>query len=493
MYSYSSVLKTGFFCLMITFLMSSCQEEPELPCAEQTWYRDMDQDGLGNPADTQLACEQPLGYVDNADDDSDLCGEMIDECGVCGGDGAPTWYADLDGDSLGDANNYQTACTQPTGYVANSDDADDQRNDNLSAIERTFADRIDLDNLFNYANQSVPNYINRDNTGNNSITDAGATLGRVLFYDKNLSINNTIACASCHQQAFAFSDRSLASQGVDGVTGRHSMRLVNARFAEEVRFFWDERANSLEIQTTQPIQDHIEMGFSGQNGDPSIDDLIVKLEAIDYYQELFTFVYGDAQITEVRMQEALAQFVRSIQSFDSRFDQGLAQANNLRANFPNFTAQENQGKNLFLTPPGGNGGAGCAGCHRAPEFDIDPNSRNNGVVGNLNDPTVIDVTITRSPSLRDLVNNQGQLNGPLMHDGSLSTLLAVINHYDDVNVIPGNTNLDPRLRGGPGPGGGQGQDLNLSDAEKAALVAFLRTLTGDQVYSDERWSDPFRN
>ena len=131
---------------------------------------------------------------------------------------------------------------------------------------------LDLGNLFNYENQAVPSYITEDNTAGNVITDEGATLGRVLFYDKNLSSNRTIACASCHIQEFAFSDTAVASQGVNGTTGRHSMRLVNSRFSEEERFFWDERASSLEVQTTMPIQDHAEMGFSGTNGDPDLND-----------------------------------------------------------------------------------------------------------------------------------------------------------------------------------------------------------------------------
>lgn len=347
---------------------------------------------------------------------------------------------------------------------------------------------IDLDNLFDYAGQTQPNYITKDNTpGNNAIDNKIATLGRVLFYDKNLSNNNTVACASCHQQAFAFSDPLTTSIGLNGGnTGRHSMRLINSRFADEVRFFWDERANTLEDQVTQPIQDHVEMGFSGTNGDPDFSALIAKLSALDYYQTLFEFAFGDASITENRMQLALAQFVRSIQSFDSKFDIGLTQVNgNLNANFANFTAQENQGKQLFLAPPNA-GGAGCAGCHRPPEFDIDPNSRNNGIITVANSSD-IDLTNTRSPSLRDLVNPNGDLNGPLMHDGSLTTLLQVIDHYDDIPENPANTNLDNRLNP-PGPGN---QNLNLTANEKLALEAFLKTLTGTDVYTNDRWSDPF--
>lgn len=342
---------------------------------------------------------------------------------------------------------------------------------------------LDLTLLHNYAGQTVPTYITRNNTpGNNAITNAGATLGRVLFYDKRLSRYDTISCASCHKQEFAFSDTDTASTGVAGTTGRHAMRLINARFSQEAKFFWDERAASLEAQTTRPIQDHVEMGFSGTNGDPAFADLVTKLSAISEYRVLFAQTFGSATITETLVQRALAQFVRSIQSFDSKFDTGRAAAGNNNANFTNYTANENNGKALFLNPPN-QGGAGCAGCHRAPEFDIDPNSLNNGVITSLTAAT--DLTNTRSPSLRDLLGPTGQPNGPFMHDGSLATLPDVINHYA---AIPGdNTNLDNRLR----RPGGQVQTLNLTAQQRSDLVAFLATLTGSAVYTDEKWSDPF--
>ena len=346
------------------------------------------------------------------------------------------------------------------------------------------AGTIDLEMLPNYENQDVPGYINRDNTSSgNSISDEEATLGRILFYDKQLSVNDEISCGSCHKQEFAFGDTEVQSIGVNGLTGRHSTRLVNARFGEEENFFWDERAASLEIQTTMPIQDHIEMGFSGANGDPDIDSLISKLEGIDYYQNLFSYIYGDASITEVKIQNALAQFVRSIQSFDSKYDIGREQVNNNNADFPNFTDSENAGKDLFMSNPN-NGGAGCNSCHRAPEFDIDPDSDNNGIISVAGNPAGVDVTNTRSPTLRDMVNPDGILNGPFMHDGSLETLLDVINHYDDIPNNGANTNLDNRLNGGGG-------NLNLSDQEKEDLENFLLTLTGSDVYTNPKWSDPF--
>jgi cytochrome c peroxidase len=369
---------------------------------------------------------------------------------------------------------------------------DDEGNTDTTypAAESLFAGVIDFSALPNYANQVIPNYIDKDNTDGNPITDEGATLGRILFYDKNLSVNNTIACGSCHKQQSAFGDNETSSTGVNGSTGRHSMRLINARFADEENFFWDERANSLEEQTTQPIQDHAEMGYSGQNGDPGITDLITKLEALDHYPELFTMAFGDDAITESRMQLALAQFIRSIQSFDSKFDTGLMTTGDQRVAFGNFTAAENRGKNLFFAPPAftngqrTGGGSNCAVCHRGPEFDIAPNSRNNGVTTTINPDLTEDFDNTRSPSLRDIFDAQGSLNGGLMHDASFSTIEAVIEHYNDIGV--NNPNLDNRLRPQ-----GMPQSLNLTAQEISDLSAFLRTLSGTNVYTDSKWSDPF--
>ncbi len=360
-------------------------------------------------------------------------------------------------------------------------------------VVATFAGKIDLNNLSNYANQTKPAYITKDNTADNPITDKGATLGRVLFYDKNLSSNNTISCASCHIQANAFGDDTDASDGVNGTTTRHAMRLINSRFSNERKFFWDERATTLEVQTSEPIKNHIEMGFSGTSGDGSITTLITKLQSIGYYKELFKYVYGSEEITENKLQLALAQFIRSIQSFDSKYDAGRSTVQNDNQAFPNFTAQENQGKNLFLTPPvfdasgvRTSGGFGCAGCHAAPEFDIDPNTKNNGIIGILNG-TGIDITNTRAPSLRDLVNINGIPNGPMMHTGSFATLQNVIGHYGNITIAPRNTNLDPRLTPG-----GIGQQLNFQPGEVNALIAFIKTLSGTNVYIDPKWSSPFK-
>ena len=181
------------------------------------------------------------------------------------------------------------------------------------------------------------------------------------------------------------------------------------------------------------------------------------------------------------MQLALAQFIRSIQSFDSRFDEGLMQVNNTIEPFPNFTLQENRGKELFINS------IGCVNCHITPEFSITLHSLNNGVIDVAGMPGEIDLTNTRPPSLRDLVNPDGSLNSPLMHNGSFTSLLDVVNHYNDIPNNPDNTNLDSRLI----DENGEPQQLNLTEEQKQDLIAFLGTLTGSDIYTNEKWSDPF--
>lgn len=343
---------------------------------------------------------------------------------------------------------------------------------------------VDLNDLFDYGNQEFPSYISNDNTPfDNPISDPGATLGRVLFYDVNLSSNNAIACSSCHLQEFAFTDTSLVSVGVNGITDRHSMRLVNERFNDEVHAFWDERADNFEEQATMPIRNHIEMGFSGENDDPDFDSLLVKLETITYYPILFEFVYGSPVITEEKIQKAIAQFIRSIQSYDSRYDEGRALVSFNEDQFPNFTTDENAGKDLYFTLPL-SGGAGCFSCHVGDEFSIVDDCANNGVIGVANNDFQLDLENTKPPSLRDLVNPQGLMNGPFMHDGSLSDLLDVVNHYNTVQPTVNNSNLDFRLIGSL-------HSMDINEEEKQQLIAFLLTLTGDDIYTNEKWSSPF--
>jgi cytochrome c peroxidase len=186
---------------------------------------------------------------------------------------------------------------------------------------------IDLNNLQNYSNQPVPSHIlpTLDNIpATNPMDDKIATLGRVLFYDKHLSSNNTVACAGCHQQENAFGLLALQGTGVNGLTLRRPMRLLNLRYKESIEgFFWDERSPDLEDLATRPVHDHLEMGYSGTGGDPGLNDMLTKLQGLSYYNTLFTFAYGDNAVTKTRVEKALAQFLRSIQSYDSKFDAGM--------------------------------------------------------------------------------------------------------------------------------------------------------------------------
>lgn len=345
---------------------------------------------------------------------------------------------------------------------------------------------------FNYANQAIPAYLtngpvaDQDNTpADNPITDAGASLGRVLFYDKNMSANNSISCASCHQQQHGFSDPAAFSLGFDGgLTGRNSMGLANARFYEPGSFFWDQRAATLEDQVLMPIQDHVEMGMS-------LEDLVEKLELIDYYGELFTEAYGDPNITSDRISRALAQFIRAMVSFNTKFDRGFVQSggnvNLANTNFANFTAEENLGKSLFFSNR-----TNCATCHGTPSFAA-PGPRNNGLDLVFEDNGIGDVTGNPNDNGLFKVNSLKNiaLTAPYMHDGRFETLEEVIEHYN--SGVQNHPNLSPTLRAGGGGRGGPGQArrLNLTQAEKDALVAFLETLTDEIMVVDPKFSNPF--
>ena len=344
---------------------------------------------------------------------------------------------------------------------------------------------IDLDNLLNYANPALPAYYDntvtaRDNEpANNRLEDRIATLGRVLFFDTQLSVNNTKSCASCHQQASGFDDPDRFSTGFAGgtFTTAHAMRLGNARYYQPGSAFWDKRAASLEAQATQPIQNAIEMGWDADAG--GISALITRMEGLDYYPALFEFAFGNATITEARMQQALAQFERAMISSDSRWDQAYAQVfnpnapnRNLNVTLPGFSASENRGRQLFMTGRN-NGGAGCSACHQPPTFALAANSNSNGLDAG-------ETTEFKSPSLK----NVGR-SAFFMHDGRFASLAAVVEHYN--SGIQNGPALDNRLRQGNAP-----QRLNLSDADKQALVDFMETLTDNSLNTDIRFTNPFR-
>jgi len=345
---------------------------------------------------------------------------------------------------------------------------------------------IDVNRLDNYANPVLPAYYDAtvaalDNSPNNNpINDRVATLGRVLFYDKRLSVNDTTACSSCHQQANGFDDPNRFSTGFSGTafTSAHAMRLGNIRYYRPGTMFWDKRAASLELQVSQPIIHPIEMGFDATHG--GINALLTKLAASTYYPDLFTLAFGNSAITEARIQQALAQFTRAMISAASRWDTAYAQVfnaaapnRNLNVALPGFSASEELGHQLFMTGPG-QGGAGCAACHQPPTFGLAANSLSNGLDAN-------ETRIFKSPSLKNV-----GLSRAFMHDGRFSTLEQVIEHYN--SGIQNGPALDNRLK----TPGGAPLRLNLTQNEKAALVAFLLTLNDNNLTTDAKFSNPFK-
>jgi cytochrome c peroxidase len=331
---------------------------------------------------------------------------------------------------------------------------------------------------YNYASLDLPAHFKTplvqrlDNTPkDNPVTDHGATLGRVLFYDTRLSANNVVSCGSCHVQKNAFVDPNRFSKGFDGkLTDRHAMSLANLRYYVRGRFFWDERGRALEEAVLVPTRSKIEMG-------QDLTRLTEILAADEHYPELFKKAFGDEKVTPERTGKALAQFLRSMVSCRSKFDEGLAKVASVRDDFPNFTVQENRGKALFMN--------NCAICHMpAPDvnfFMLSP--ANNGLDGDYKtaDGGVGDVTLNgrqigefKSPTLRNV-----ERAAPYMHDGRFDTLEKVIDHYS--KEVKPHPNLDPRVR-----------RLNFTDSEKAALIAFLKTLTDETFLTDPKFSDPFQ-
>ncbi|HEX4606623.1 MAG TPA: cytochrome c peroxidase [Urbifossiella sp.] len=345
---------------------------------------------------------------------------------------------------------------------------------------------------YRYADPELPAHFQAravrdlDNTPrDNPTTDAGAALGRALFYDTRLSASGTVACASCHHQKHAFSDPAgkFSKGHAGGHTDRNAMPLVEARFYARGRFFWDERARTLEEQVLMPVQNKVEMGHAWPK-------VVEALAADAAYPGLYAKAFGDPKVTTDRSARALAQFVRALLSYRSKYDEGVAKVRSRNEDFPNFTREENRGRAVFMQR--------CATCHMPGQQDAvfsDQAPQNTGLDADLKvaDLGVADVTFDRnragafkSPSLRNIEHT-----GPYMHDGRFAKLEDVIEHYS--SGIKSHPNLDGRLRnlGGPPGGGRQTRGFQFTAAEKAALVAFLKTLSDPQFLTDPKFSDPF--
>ena len=290
-------------------------------------------------------------------------------------------------------------------------------------------------------------------------------LGKTLFFDKQLSVNNQQSCADCHSPEKAFTDGRRTARGAEGAFGeRNSMPLFNLAWKKE--FFWDGRAKSLRQQVLQPIQNPIEMH-------QPLTNLVVKLaQSTNIYATLFTTAFGSPEITSEKIAFALENYLLTLTSFDAKFDRVLRGEDK-------FTTEEQRGFELFSTeydPRRGQFGADCFHCHGGPLFQSQ-SFANNGLDETFGDLGRGKITSKKSddgkfstPSLRNVA-----LTAPYMHDGRFRTLEDVIRHY--VSGVVRSATLDPNLAKHPDSG------VPLTDADMQALVAFLKTLTDAQFSS----------
>ena len=354
----------------------------------------------------------------------------------------------------------------------------------FTATTVTVNDIPDLPDVPYEYSRDVPEFIQNFQSGwgtsvpSNSfetVTDAGSTLGRVLFYDKKLSMDETISCGTCHKQEFSFADGLAVSEGIMGtMTTRNSLHINDLAWRASSELFWDGRHTILEDMVIDPIINPDELGLD-------IVDLIERLETTDYYEDLFIDAFDTPAITEERIADAISQFIRSIASFNSKFDKGIQEG------FTNFTSSEQAGHQLFEQD--------CAFCHSAPHFGsneffgiisggnftngLDSVSSDPGMGGWTNDPFFDGVF--KTPTLRNI-----EVTHPYMHDGRFETLEEVVDFYSE--------GLQPHPNSFFNGWNGQGNSFigfEYTDDEKADLVNFMKTLTDQTTLTDHKWSDPF--
>lgn len=310
----------------------------------------------------------------------------------------------------------------------------------------------------------------------NALTVEGVKLGRMLFYETRLSKDGTMSCASCHRQKHAFADSNQFSIGVDGFPGkRQAMAVFNMAWNTN-EFFWDGRAHLLRDQSLKPIEDSLEMA-------ESLDNVIAKLNTDQTYKDQFMRAFGSEEITSEKMSLAMEQFMNSIVSVNSKYDKFLRGDATL-------TPSEQRGRKLFFTEYNqffpDSSGADCAHCHSPRNFE---NSlyMNNGLESDASLTDIGREEVTNNPmdrgkmkvpSLRNI-----ELTAPYMHDGRFTTLEEVVEHYN--SGLKASMTLDPALANTMSTG------LMLNAQDKADLVAFLKTLTDDDLMKDPQYSDPF--
>jgi len=311
----------------------------------------------------------------------------------------------------------------------------------------------------------------------NLLTNEGVALGRLLFYEKRLSGDNTQSCASCHRQEHAFNDTAKFSIGIHGLPGkRQAMSIFNLAWHGN-QFFWDGRANLLRDQSLMPIQDALEM-------DETLENVVNKLKVDQQYKDAFKLAFGTEEVTAEKMSLAMEQFMNSIVSVNSKYDQFLAGLTTL-------SSAEERGRKLFFAEfnPGfpALSGADCAHCHSGKTFkndlyinnglDADASFTDIGreaVTGNTSDKAKFKV-----PTLRNIA-----LTPPYMHDGRFTTLTEVVEHYN-IGLTMSST-IDGALVYPLNSGG-----LMLDSSKVADVVSFLHTLTDYDLISNPDFSNPF--
>jgi cytochrome c peroxidase len=304
----------------------------------------------------------------------------------------------------------------------------------------------------------------------NPLTRDGVKLGETLFHDTRLSVSNTQSCASCHDRGHAFSDLRRFSLGAEGQVGkRQAMPLFNLAWAPG--FFWDGRAKTLREQVLMPINDKHEMN----------ETMVRVVEKLSHDKDsvaLFSKAFGSPEINADSIAKALEQYLLTLISQDSRFDQAVRKLAEL-------SEQEKRGLQLFVTehdPKRGLMGADCFHCHGGTLF-TDHQYRDNGL--SLTPEDVGRMIVTKeatdrgkfkTPSLRNIA-----VTAPYMHDGRFATLEEVVAHYS--GPMARRDTLDPNLAKHPNAG------IQLSAADQQDLIAFLKTLTDDK-FVDLSKSDP---
>ncbi|MBK8499503.1 MAG: c-type cytochrome [Flavobacteriales bacterium] len=309
--------------------------------------------------------------------------------------------------------------------------------------------------------QIHPIYLPADNP----LTVEGVALGRKLFYEEALSDDYTMSCASCHQQAHAFSDPRRFSPGTDGSLGRRNSMPVQNMLWDHF-FFWDGRVGTLEEQAFKPVTNPVEM----RNSWPVVEQ---RLRLLPDYPELFRRAFGTSAIDSVRIVRAIAQFERTLLSFESRFDRFYFGGDSSA-----LDAQEKRGRNLFFNE------AQCSQCHMLPNFQ-DHAFRNIGLAASPLDAGRAEVTGLSADREKFKVNSLRniELTAPYMHDGRFATLEDVVRFYAD-SVVLSTPNLDNHM------GAWTSGAMDLDEQERADLVAFLLTLTDPSFVTNPAFSDP---